>query len=231
VHVGETINRLMRTAANIQQKTGRDASPDDIADELQMPADKVRRILDASRQTLSLETPVGNDGDANLADFIEDYHGATPAETATQTLLRERLNDALTRLPERERRIIQLRFGLEDGRSRTLEEVGREFGITRERTRQIEGEALRKLPECISAVAKLVMPWAGPEYLPALVPVLSIILKAAQPEISPYFIKPARGEFLPHLLDAFVDVPHSRDYTHRSDAQLLQHLAPAAVGR
>ena len=145
VHVGETINRLMRTAANIQQKTGRDASPDDIADELQMPADKVRRILDASRQTLSLETPVGNDGDANLADFIEDYHGATPAETATQTLLRERLNDALTRLPERERRIIQLRFGLEDGRSRTLEEVGREFGITRERTRQIEGEALRKL--------------------------------------------------------------------------------------
>ena len=145
VHVGETINRLMRTAANIQQKTGRDASPDDIAEELQMPADKVRRILDASRQTLSLETPVGNDGDANLADFIEDYHGATPAETATQTLLRERLNDALTRLPERERRIIQLRFGLEDGRSRTLEEVGREFGITRERTRQIEGEALRKL--------------------------------------------------------------------------------------
>ena len=145
VHVGETINRLMRTAANIQQKTGRDASPDDIADELQMPAEKVRRILDASRQTLSLETPVGNDGDANLADFIEDYHGATPAETATQTLLRERLNDALTRLPERERRIIQLRFGLEDGRSRTLEEVGREFGITRERTRQIEGEALRKL--------------------------------------------------------------------------------------
>ncbi len=145
VHVGETINRLMRTAANIQQRTGRDASPDDIAEELQMPAEKVRRILDASRQTLSLETPVGNDGDANLADFIEDYHGATPAETATQTLLRERLNDALTRLPERERRIIQLRFGLEDGRSRTLEEVGREFGITRERTRQIEGEALRKL--------------------------------------------------------------------------------------
>ena len=145
VHVGETINRLMRTAATIQQKTGRDASPDDIAEELQMPAEKVRRILDASRQTLSLETPVGNDGDANLADFIEDYHGATPAETATQTLLRERLNDALTRLPERERRIIQLRFGLEDGRSRTLEEVGREFGITRERTRQIEGEALRKL--------------------------------------------------------------------------------------
>jgi RNA polymerase sigma factor (sigma-70 family) len=106
---------------------------------------KVRRILDASRQTLSLETPVGSDGDANLADFIEDYHGATPAESATHMLLRERLSEALTRLPERERRIIQLRYGLEDGRSRTLEEVGREFGITRERTRQIEGEALRKL--------------------------------------------------------------------------------------
>ncbi|MCX6014410.1 MAG: sigma-70 family RNA polymerase sigma factor, partial [Chloroflexales bacterium] len=99
----------------------------------------------ASRQTLSLETPVGSDGDANLADFIEDYHGATPAESATHMLLRERLSEALTRLPERERRIIQLRYGLEDGRSRTLEEVGREFGITRERTRQIEGEALRKL--------------------------------------------------------------------------------------
>jgi RNA polymerase sigma factor (sigma-70 family) len=145
VHVGETINRLMRTAAQIQQETGRDATPDDIAHTLNMPTDKVRRILDASRQTLSLETPVGNDGDANLADFIEDHHGDTPAESATQLLLRERLNEALTRLPERERRIIQLRYGLEDGRLRTLEEVGREFGITRERTRQIEGDALRKL--------------------------------------------------------------------------------------
>jgi len=145
VHVGETINRLMCTAAQIQQETGRDATPDDIAHSLNMPTDKVRRILDASRQTLSLETPVGNDGDANLADFIEDHHGDTPAESATQLLLRERLNEALTRLPERERRIIQLRYGLEDGRLRTLEEVGREFGITRERTRQIEGDALRKL--------------------------------------------------------------------------------------
>ena len=145
VHVGETINRLMRTAAQIQQETGRDATPDDIASVLNMPSDKVRRILDASRQTLSLETPVGSDGDANLADFIEDTHGDTPAESATQLLLRERLNEALTRLPERERRIIQLRYGLEDGRLRTLEEVGREFGITRERTRQIEGDALRKL--------------------------------------------------------------------------------------
>lgn len=145
VHVGETINRLMRMASRIQQETGRDATPDDIADALNMPSDKVRRILDASRQTLSLETPVGSDGDANLADFIEDYHGMTPAESATHTLLSERLGDALKRLPERERRIIQLRYGLVDGRARTLEEVGREFGITRERTRQIEGEALRKL--------------------------------------------------------------------------------------
>jgi RNA polymerase sigma factor (sigma-70 family) len=145
VHVGETINRLMRTAAKIQQVTAREATPDDIAEELNMPVEKVRRILDASRQTLSLETPVGSDGDANLADFIEDYHGATPMMSAEQIVLRERLHEALTRLPERERRIIQLRYGLEDGRSRTLEEVGREFGITRERTRQIEGEALRKL--------------------------------------------------------------------------------------
>ena len=145
VHVGETINRLMRMASRIQQETGRDATPDDIADALNMPSDKVRRILDASRQTLSLETPVGSDGDANLADFIEDYHGMTPAESATHTLLSERLGEALTRLPERERRIIQLRYGLVDGRARTLEEVGREFNITRERTRQIEGEALRKL--------------------------------------------------------------------------------------
>ncbi|MBM4413261.1 MAG: sigma-70 family RNA polymerase sigma factor [Chloroflexi bacterium] len=145
VHVGETINRLMRTAAKIQQVTAREATPDDIAEELNMPVEKVRRILDASRQTLSLETPVGTDGDANLADFIEDYHGATPMMSAEQIVLRERLHEALTRLPERERRIIQLRYGLEDGRSRTLEEVGREFGITRERTRQIEGEALRKL--------------------------------------------------------------------------------------
>jgi RNA polymerase sigma factor (sigma-70 family) len=145
VHVGETINRLMRTAAKIQQTTAREATPDDIAAELDMPVEKVRRILDASRQTLSLETPVGTDGDANLADFIEDYHGATPMMSAEQIVLRERLHEALTRLPERERRIILLRYGLEDGRSRTLEEVGREFGITRERTRQIEGEALRKL--------------------------------------------------------------------------------------
>ena len=145
VHVGETINRLMRTAAKIQQTTAREATPDDIAAELDMPVEKVRRILDASRQTLSLETPVGTYGDANLADFIEDYHGATPMMSAEQIVLRERLHEALTRLPERERRIILLRYGLEDGRSRTLEEVGREFGITRERTRQIEGEALRKV--------------------------------------------------------------------------------------
>ena len=145
VHVGETINRLMRTSSRIQQETGRDATHEDIADALNMPSEKVRKILDASRQTLSLETPVGSDGDANLADFIEDYHGMTPAESATHTLLSERLGEALTRLPERERRIIQLRYGLVDGRARTLEEVGREFNITRERTRQIEGEALRKL--------------------------------------------------------------------------------------
>jgi RNA polymerase primary sigma factor len=112
--------------------------------------EKIRADADRQREVTLANAyrdaqKIKGDGDANLADFIEDYHGATPAESATHMLLRERLSEALTRLPERERRIIQLRYGLEDGRSRTLEEVGREFGITRERTRQIEGEALRKL--------------------------------------------------------------------------------------
>ena len=145
VHVGETINRVMRTSNRIQQTTGRDPSPDEIAAELGIPPEKVRRVLEAARQTISLETPVGTEGDSVLADFIEDGHHASPMEDASQNLLREQIETVLQKLPERERRIIQLRYGLYDGHYRTLEEVGREFGITRERIRQIEARVLRKL--------------------------------------------------------------------------------------
>ncbi len=145
VHVGETINRVMRTSNRIQQTTGRDPTPEEIAQELNIPPEKVRRVLEASRQTISLETPVGAEGDSVLADFIEDGRASTPMENASQHILREQIESALEKLPERERRIIQLRYGLYDGHYRTLEEVGREFGITRERIRQIEARVLRKL--------------------------------------------------------------------------------------
>jgi RNA polymerase primary sigma factor len=145
VHVGETINRVIRTSNRIQQTTGREPSSDEIALELGIPVEKVRRVLEASRQTISLETPVGAEGDSVLGDFIEDGHTAAPLESASQRLLREQIELVLNKLPERERKIIQLRYGLHDGRYRTLEEVGREFGITRERIRQIEARVLRKL--------------------------------------------------------------------------------------
>lgn len=145
VHVGETINRIIRTSNRIQQTTGREPSPEEIATELGIPPEKVRRVLDASRQTISLEMPVGTEGDSVLADFIEDGKTIAPVESAAQRILREQLTIVLDKLPERERRIIQLRYGLADGRYRTLEEVGREFGITRERIRQIEARVLRKL--------------------------------------------------------------------------------------
>lgn len=145
VHVGETINRIIRTSNRIQQETGREPSPEEIATELGIPPEKVRRVLDASRQTISLEMPVGTEGDSVLGDFIEDGKTVAPVESAAQRILREQLSIVLDKLPERERRIIQLRYGLTDGRYRTLEEVGREFGITRERIRQIEARVLRKL--------------------------------------------------------------------------------------
>jgi len=145
VHVGETINRVMRTSNRIQQTTGHDPTPDEIALELGIPVEKVRRVLEAARQTISLEMPVGAEGDSVLADFIEDGKGVTPMESASHHILREQIDSALEKLPERERRIIQLRYGLYDGHYRTLEEVGREFGITRERIRQIEARVLRKL--------------------------------------------------------------------------------------
>jgi RNA polymerase primary sigma factor len=145
VHVGETINRVLRTTNRLQQSTEHDPTPDQVASELGIPAEKVRRALEVSRQTVSLETPVGSEGDAVLGDFIEDKVGAPPLDSAAQHILREQLEVVLQKLPERERRIIQLRYGLCDGQYRTLEEVGREFGITRERIRQIEARVLRKL--------------------------------------------------------------------------------------
>jgi RNA polymerase primary sigma factor len=145
VHIGETINRIKRTSNKLQQHMEREPTPDEIADAMGVPTEKVRRVLDVSRQSVSLETPVGAEGDSVLADFIEDGNSAAPLESAANRLLREQLNMALQKLPERERKIIQLRYGLYDGQYRTLEEVGREFGITRERIRQIEAKVLRKL--------------------------------------------------------------------------------------
>jgi RNA polymerase primary sigma factor len=145
VHVGETINRVLRTTNRLQQSMEHDPTPDEVALELGLPPEKVRRALEASRQTVSLETPVGAEGDSVLGDFIEDNGAAAPLESAAQHILREQIEIVLQKLPERERRIIQLRYGLQDGHYRTLEEVGREFGITRERIRQIEARVLRKL--------------------------------------------------------------------------------------
>ena len=145
VHVGETINRVLRTTNRLQQATEHDPTPDEVAGELGIPAEKVRRALEAARQTVSLESPVGTEGDSVLGDFIEDKGSVAPLESAAQHILREQIDIVLQKLPERERRIIQLRYGLYDGQYRTLEEVGREFGITRERIRQIEARVLRKL--------------------------------------------------------------------------------------
>ena len=145
VHVGETINRVKKTGHRLQQILEREPTNEEIARALDIGDDKVRQVLDVSRHPVSLEAPVGQDGDAFLGDFIEDDAMPAPLDLASQLLLKSQIGDALERLTDRERRIIQLRFGLEDGRFRTLEEVGREFGITRERIRQIEAKALRKL--------------------------------------------------------------------------------------
>ncbi len=145
VHVGETINRVKKTGHRLQQILEREPTQEEIARAMDVPDDKVRQVLDVSRHPVSLEAPVGQDGDAFLGDFIEDEAMPAPLDLASQLLLKSQIGDALERLTDRERRIIQLRFGLEDGRFRTLEEVGREFGVTRERIRQIEAKALRKL--------------------------------------------------------------------------------------
>lgn len=145
VHIGEAISQVKRTSHKLQQSMQREPSPEEIADAMGISPNKVRRTLEASMHPLSLEMPVGQEGEGRMGDFIEDDRVATPAEAAAASMLREQIEEVLQKLPERERKIIQLRYGLKDGRYRTLEEVGVEFGITRERIRQIEAVALRKL--------------------------------------------------------------------------------------
>jgi RNA polymerase primary sigma factor len=145
VHMGEAISQVKRMSHRLQQTMQREPTPEEIADAMGISAGKVRRTLEASMHPLSLEMPVGQEGEGRMGDFIEDDRISTPAEAAAASLLREQLEEVLMKLPERERKIIQLRYGLKDGRYRTLEEVGMEFGITRERIRQIEAVALRKL--------------------------------------------------------------------------------------
>lgn len=145
VHMGEAISQVKRASHKLQQSMQRDPSAEEIADVMGISAGKVRRTLEASMHPLSLEMPVGQEGEGRMGDFIEDDRIATPIEAATMSMLREQIEEVLDKLPERERRIIQLRYGLNDGKYRTLEEVGTEFGITRERIRQIEAVALRKL--------------------------------------------------------------------------------------
>jgi RNA polymerase primary sigma factor len=145
VHVGETINRVRKIAHRLQQILEREPTEEEVARALDLTSERVRQILDHSRQPISLEAPVGNEGDAFLGDFIEDDKLPQPIELASHQLMKEQIAEALGKLAERERKIIELRFGLLDGKYRTLEEVGREFGITRERIRQIEAKALRKL--------------------------------------------------------------------------------------
>jgi RNA polymerase primary sigma factor len=145
VHMVETINRLMRTSRRLVQELGRDPTSDEVAREMGLPPEKVREIIKISQEPVSLETPIGEEEDSHLGDFIEDQKALAPADAASHQLLKEQVEDVLDSLTQRERRVLQLRFGLDDGRSRTLEEVGREFGVTRERIRQIEAKALRKL--------------------------------------------------------------------------------------
>jgi RNA polymerase primary sigma factor len=145
VHMVETINRLIRTSRRLVQELGRDPTSDEIAREMGLLPEKVREIQKISQEPVSLETPIGEEEDSHLGDFIEDQKALAPADAASHQLLKEQVEDVLDSLTQRERRVLQLRFGLDDGRSRTLEEVGREFGVTRERIRQIEAKALRKL--------------------------------------------------------------------------------------
>ena len=145
VHMVETINKLLRTSRRLVQEYGREPTSEEIGRDMEVPPDRVREILKISQEPVSLETPIGQEEDSHLGDFIEDRNTLAPAEAATHRLLKEQMDEVLNTLSPRERKVLQLRFGLEDGRSRTLEEVGREFGVTRERIRQIEAKALRKL--------------------------------------------------------------------------------------
>lgn len=145
VHMVETINKLNRIQRNLVQELGREPDPEELAAAMELPVDKIREILKISQEPVSLETPIGEEDDSHLGDFIEDQDSVSPTEYATNEVLKEQIRDVLERLTDREERVLRLRFGLDDGRTRTLEEVGQEFGVTRERIRQIEAKALRKL--------------------------------------------------------------------------------------
>ena len=145
VHMVETINKLIRVSRQLLQELGREPAPEEIAEEMNMPVDRVREILKISQEPVSLETPIGEEEDSHLGDFIQDDNVPVPADAAAFTLLKEQLVEVLGTLTEREQKVLRLRFGLDDGRDRTLEEVGKEFNVTRERIRQIEAKALRKL--------------------------------------------------------------------------------------
>lgn len=145
VHMVETINKLIRAQRSLTQENGREPHPEEIAKELDMPVTKVREIMKISQEPVSLETPIGEEEDSHLGDFIQDDNVPAPAEAAAFSLLKEQLDEVLETLADREKKVLKLRFGLDDGRARTLEEVGKEFNVTRERIRQIEAKALRKL--------------------------------------------------------------------------------------
>ncbi|MDD6269111.1 MAG: RNA polymerase sigma factor RpoD [Oscillospiraceae bacterium] len=145
VHMVETITKVKKVSSQLLHETGHDPSPEEIAEKLEMPADRVREIMRIAQDPVSLETPIGEEEDSHLGDFIPDDDAPEPADAASLMMLKETLNEVLNTLTEREAKVLRLRFGLEDGRSRTLEEVGKEFEVTRERIRQIEAKALRKL--------------------------------------------------------------------------------------
>lgn len=145
VHMVETINKLIRVSRQLLQELGREPTPEEIAAQLDMPVERVREILKISQEPVSLETPIGEEEDSHLGDFIQDDNVPVPADAAAFTMLKEQLEDVLSTLTDREQKVLRLRFGLDDGRARTLEEVGKEFNVTRERIRQIEAKALRKL--------------------------------------------------------------------------------------
>jgi RNA polymerase primary sigma factor len=145
VHMIEVINKLMRTQKRLLQDFGREPTPEEIADEIQLPADRVRAVLKIAQQPISLQTPVGDGDDTDFGDFIEDKSTNNPSDMTSFSLLKDKLGDVLCSLTDRERKVLELRFGLGDGYSRTLEEVGQQFKVTRERIRQIEAKALRKM--------------------------------------------------------------------------------------
>ncbi len=145
VHMVETINKLIRVSRHLLQELGREPNPEEIAREMNISEEKVREIIKIAQEPVSLETPIGEEEDSHLGDFIEDHEARAPAEEASFTMLREQLDEVLKTLTEREQKVLRLRFGLDDGRARTLEEVGQRFGVTRERIRQIEAKTLRKL--------------------------------------------------------------------------------------